>query len=73
MKGIRSGAGVRHKGTGKLGRTFKQHAGKIRGTVWVQWDGERDRQTVAISDVALVANDYDTAKAWDAAKGTEVQ
>lgn len=66
---IRAGAGVRSKTTGKLGRTFKQHAGNIRGHLWVQWDGERDRQTVSVHDVMLVANDYDAAKAWEAAKG----
>lgn len=65
---IRSGAGVRSKTTGKLGRTFKQHAGKIRGTLWVQWDGERDRQTVSVNDVTLVADNYEAALAWDAAK-----
>jgi len=62
---IRPGAAVLSKATGRLGRTFKQHAGKIRGHIWVQWDGERDRQTVRIADVALVADDYDTAKAWE--------
>lgn len=65
---IRSGAGVRSKATGKLGRTFKQHAGKIRGTLWIQWDGERDRQTVSVNEVTLVADKYDTAKAWEAEK-----
>jgi hypothetical protein len=61
---IRAGAAVRSKATGKLGRTFKQHAGKVRGTLWVQWDGERDRQTVDERDVTLVATNYWSAKAY---------
>lgn len=73
MKGIPTGAGVRHKGTGTLGRTFRNPGGNIRGHLFVQWDGARDRETVSQHDVTLVATDYDTAKAWDAAKGTEVQ
>lgn len=68
MSQIKTGAGVRHKGTGKLGRTFRNPDGNIRGHIFVQWDGERDRQTVSIHHVTLVADDYETAKTWDAAK-----
>lgn len=68
MKGaIRADAGVRHKKTGKLGRTYRNPDGNIRGHLFIQWDGERDRQTVSIHEVVLVSNDYSAAKAWEAA------
>ncbi len=55
-KGIPVGAAVRSNATGKLGRTFRNADGNPRGHVFVQWDGERDRQTVRISEVTLVAD-----------------
>jgi hypothetical protein len=68
MSHIRTGAAVRSTATGKLGRTFRNPDGNIRGHVWVQWDGERDRQTVSLHNITLVADTYDTAKAWEATK-----
>lgn len=62
---IAAGSGVRHKGTGVLGRTFRNPQGNIRGHIWVQWDGARDRETVSIHHVTLVAAKYETAKGWD--------
>lgn len=64
---IRAGAGVRHKRTGKLGRTFRNAGGNIRGHIFVQWDGERDRQTTSMDDVTLVSTTYEAAKAWEVA------
>lgn len=68
MSRIPINAGVRNKATGKLGRTFRNADGNIRGHIFVQWDGERDRQTVNINDITLVASDYATAKAWEQGK-----
>jgi hypothetical protein len=65
---IPNGAAVRNKITGKLGRTFRPHSGRIRGCIVVQWDGKSSRDTVAIADVILVADSYDTAEAWETAK-----
>jgi hypothetical protein len=68
MTRIPNNGAVRSKATGKLGRTFRPHSGRIRGCIIVQWDGDRDRKTVDISDVVLVANDYVTAKVWEPEK-----
>jgi hypothetical protein len=65
MGTVRAGAAVRSNSTGKQGRTFRN---TLRGYLWVQWDGERDRQTVRIRDVSLVADRYDAAKVWEAAE-----
>ena len=65
---IRTGAAVRDKASGRLGRTFRNSAGNIRGHLFVQWDGDRDRQTVCMSDVTFVAAEYETAKAWETAE-----
>jgi hypothetical protein len=62
------GAAVRSKATGRLGRTFRQRGGKMHGSLWVQWDGIRDRQIISAHYVTLVADKYATAKAWEAAK-----
>jgi hypothetical protein len=66
MSTIRIGAGVRDKATGRLGRVFRNSAGNMRGYLFVQWDGDRDRKTVRISGVSLVADKYETAKNWEA-------
>lgn len=68
MSRIPTGAAVRNMTTGKLGRTIQNPGGNIRGHVWVQWDGERDRQTVSLHNIALVADTYDTARVWEATK-----
>jgi hypothetical protein len=68
MSRIPIGAGVRSNITGKLGRAFRNADGNIRGHIFVQWDGDRDRQTVSIHHVTLVADSYEAAKSWDAAK-----
>jgi hypothetical protein len=65
---IPQGAGVRCDKTQRLGRVFRNPQGNIRGHIFVQWDGARDRCTVALRDVTYVAASYETAKAWDAAK-----
>jgi hypothetical protein len=68
MTRIPNGAAVRNKASGKLGRTFRPSSGRIRDCLVVQWDGDRDRKTVEIADVILVADDYWTAKTWETVK-----
>ena len=68
MTRIPNGTAVRSKTTGKLGRTFRPHKGRIRGCIVVQWNGDRDLKTVEIADVILVADDYMTAKAGETEK-----
>jgi hypothetical protein len=65
---IPSGAAVRDIATGRLGRTFCNADGNIRGHLFVKWDGDRGRKTVRLSDVMLVANKYDAAKVWEVAE-----
>ncbi len=68
-KRIRVGAAVRDITAGTLGRTVR-HA--LRGYICIQWDGDPDLDSVRIGDVTLVADKYQTAKAWQPAetKGT---
>jgi hypothetical protein len=68
MTRIPNNGAVRSKTTGKLGRTFRPHSGRIPGCIIVQWDGDRDRKSIDIVDVVFVAHDYMTAKVWETEK-----
>jgi hypothetical protein len=64
------GAGVREDKTGKLGRVCRNADGTARGHLFVQFDGERMRRTVRITEVSYVAKTYDDAREWEIADKT---
>jgi hypothetical protein len=62
------GAGVKHRLTGRLGRTLRGPRKASRGMVWVQWDGKPAPGWCDRSFVVYVARHYATAVEWDAAE-----
>jgi hypothetical protein len=61
------GAGVKHRLTGRLGRTLRGPRKASRGMLWVQWDGKPAPGWCQRAFVVYVARHYTTALAWQSA------
>jgi hypothetical protein len=67
MKALPTGAAVRERTTGKLGRivTTPRNSLQLHGHRYVLFDGEVTARNMRVSALAYVASRYETARMWE--------